>query len=155
MDEPHPRIRRSAHQLVVHRRKPRRRRRAQMMLAQKPAQQITRAVRSAVVERDQRGPIEHRASRGIGDDRARGVRFGELVDEPRGFGLVRGASCKRRRITGKRRRESGRDLVPDEVALDVRIGVRFVIDPRQRASLGVCVDRRAGKREQGPQQHGP
>ena len=102
--------------------------------SQEPAQQIPRAVRSAARERDERCPIERRRRRRrsatIAPSR---VLRGELVDELRGFGLMRGAPRERRRIAWKRRGEAGGDLVADEVALDVGVGVRLVVDPGERA----------------------
>ncbi len=65
--------------------------------------------------------------------------------------MGRGAH-ERRRIAGKGARETRRNLVPQEVASQRDIGIRFVVDPCKAARLRIRFDRRARKREKRAQQ---
>ncbi len=152
MGEAHARIGRGVRKLKLHRVEARGRRRPQIVLAQEPAQKILRAMRRARRQRRKRTPVEHRAVVRVDDQRVLRVERGEIVLQRRSLRLVIGGARECCRITGKRRGESRRDLVANEIALQRHVGVGLVLDPGEPARLGVGGDCRIGQREERTQQ---
>ena len=152
VDQADTRIGSRMHELSLHRREARCRRSAEAVPAQEPAQQIPRTMRSARVESDQRSTVECRAD-GLSVDRIQGVLLRKLVGEHRRFGLVRGAAGERSGIPRKGGAKPWCDFVPNEVALDVGVRVRLVVDPSKSPRGRVRADRRSRQCEKGAQQH--
>ncbi len=121
---------------------------------QEPAQEIAGAKRRFPRERGERIARKRRAEPQVVGDRALRVLRRERIGDPCRFRLMAGRAHERSRIPGKRLREAGCDLVPQEVSPEIRVGIGFVVDPVEPARPGAADDRRSRQREERPRESG-
>ena len=127
MDDARASVGASRRHLQQHVGEPRLRRRSQAVAAQKPAQEIARSGRW---QRDEAAAIEARRE----DGRLRIV-GGQRVEQFARLGLVLRRAHKRCRVARKVRGQPRCDVVAQQVAFVVDVGVALVLDPRD-AALG-------------------
>ena len=120
-----------AAQLIEHGRKARGRRRRQSLAAQEPAQQVARAIRR------QFGQCRSRERDAV--ERQPRIQRGQVVEQPRGFCLVRRRS--RQRHIGLRRdlTQYRQHPLSHGVARVLEVDIAFVLDPRQCPVLRVGI----------------
>ncbi len=141
---------------MLHRVESRRRRCPQAVLAQEPAQQIaSRDCGARAASFDEGTPVEHRCQTRRRRRARPRRRCAASSSASRRLRLVAGGARERSRIAGKRRGETRRDLVAQEISLQRHVGVGLVVDPGEPTRLGVRCDRRVGQREKRAQQRGP